>query len=306
MVLPARSREIFLWLLEPAVRRLERRMERAGMILSISSGGSAPPPDPRIGVAAEQNAEVGREALAFSKQVYEEGKPRQAALDDLIDQVVKQQLRVGDKQEAASDDFLNYMKTTFRPIEQSLADEATAFDTEAKRSELAGRAAADVEQAAGISDASLRRDAARLGINPADAAFTDKLAGTGLNKAIIKVGAMNTARTQARAEGRALKFDVAGLGRGLPGAGATAAGVALNAAGNAGGTATIPGAAARSDAALAQQGFGTAISGNQSAGNLFGNVFDAQMSGFRADQQARAGTSAGVGTAVGMIAAAFI
>jgi len=298
-------RDFLIWLAEPAVRRLERWMVRAGLLLSLSSGG-APAPDPRIGEAAQQNAEVGREALEFSKQVYEEGKPRQAEYDELIRQVVDQQMRIAGKQENASDDYISYMKSTFRPIEESLASDAMSFDTEAKRAELAGRAGADVEQAAAISDAGLRRDAARYGINPADAAFQDQMSGNALNKTIMKVGAMNNARTQARAEGRALKFDVAGLGRGLPGAGSTAAGVAINAGGNAAGTAALPGQAARSDAALAQQGFGTAIGANQSAGNLYSNVFGAQMEGYRADQQAKAGTAAGVGTAVGLVAAAFI
>lgn len=298
-------RKAMLWLFEPAVRWLDLWMARGGLILSIDSGGSAPAPDPRIGEAAAANAELGGEALAFSKQVYEEGKPRQAALDALIDRVVQQQLRIGDKQEAIGDEYIDYMKSTFRPLEKSLADEALGFDSEAKRAELAGQAAADVEQAAGFSDASMRRDAARYGINPADAAFADQMAGSGLNKAILKVGAMNTARTQARAEGRALKFDVAGLGRGLPGAGSTAAQVALQGGSSAAGTATIPGAAARSDAALAQQGFGTAIGANQAAGNLYGNVFDATMQGYNAKQAARAGTAQGLGTAIG-IGAVFI
>lgn len=299
-------RNFLLWLLEPLVRRLERWMARAGMLLYIDSGGSPPPPDPAIGEAAKANADIGREALAFSKQQYEEAKPRQAQLDALIDQVVQQQLRIGDKQEAIGDEYIDYMKSTFRPIEQSLADEALGFDTEAKRSELAGKAAADVEQAAALSDASVRRDAARYGINPADAAFADQLAGTGLNKSIMKVGAMNNARTQARAEGRALKFDVAGLGRGLPGAGATASSLALNATGSAAGAGSIPAANVRSDAALAQQGFGTAIAGNNAAGNLYGNVFDAQMQGFNAQQQAKSGTAQGLGTVAGFAAAAFI
>jgi hypothetical protein len=299
-------RKFLLWLLEPAVRRLEQWMVRTGMILHFGGGGSAPAPDPAIGEAAAANAELGREALDFAKLQYEEGKPANDAMNAMIEQVVQQQLRIGDKQEAQSDDYINYMKTTFRPIEESLASEAMSFDTEGKRAELAGKAAADVEQAAAVSDQSVRRDAARYGINPADAAFGDQMSGSGLNKTIMKVGAMNTARTQARAEGRALKFDAAGLGRGLPGAGSTAAQVAMQGGSNAVGSAATGAANTRAAAGGIQQGFSTAIGGNTAAGNLYGNVFDGNMQGYQAQQQARAGTAQDAGTAVGLIAAAFI
>lgn len=290
-------------------RELERRLEarRRRGVCTLDTGGDDPPqPDPNIGAAARENAQLGRESLEFSKKVYEEGKPRQATLDALVDQVVKQQLRVTDKAEAASDDYINYMKTTFRPVEESLAKEAMEFDTEAKRGELAGKAGADVEQAAARSDAAARRDAARYGVNPSDAAFSENLAGSSLNKTILKVGAMGDARTKARAEGRALKFDVAAIGKGLPGAGATSSQIALSGGSAAVGNAAVPGAAARSDAELARGGFSTAIAGNQSAGSLYSNIFDAEMTGYQARQQAKAGMAQGVGTAVGLGVAAFI
>lgn len=266
------------------------------------SAPKVPAPDPAIGQAASQNAAVAKEALEFNKQVYEEGKPRQAELDALTDRVVESFLQTQEQQMGQADDYLNYMKETFRPIEKSLADEAMAFDTEAKRAELRGRAATDVEQAAAVSDAAARRDAARYGVNPSDAAFSENLAGSSLNKTIMKVGAMNTADERARAEGRAFKFDVSGLGRGLPAAGATSTGLALNAGGAALNASTVPFNASIARTGTMNQGFGTAIAGNQSAGNLYSGLYQGQLASYNAGQQAQAGLYGGLGTLAGMAA----
>jgi hypothetical protein len=280
-------------------RELDRRLEgrRRRSICSIDM--DSPEPDPAIGEAARQNAEVGRKAIEFSERVYEEGKPRQAKLDALVDQVIQQQLRLGDKSEAQADDYHNYMKSTFRPLEQSLAKDAMEFDTEAKRAELAGKAGADVEQAAGASDAAARRDAARYGVNASDAAFTQNLAGNALNKTILKVGAMSQARTQARGEGRALKFDAAGLGRNLPGAGATSTQLAIGSGSSAVGNAAAPAANARADASSVMAGYGTGVGATTAGANLYANLYGAKM-------QTDAAKWGGLGTLAGMGAYALL
>lgn len=284
--------------------RMERRMSK---LCSIDLGGpEAPTPDPAIGRAAEANAGIGREALDFSKQQWADQKAIAAKYEPYIQKVLQQQLDLGAKNAAQADDYINYMKGTFRPIEQGLANDATEFDTEAKRNELAGKAASDVEQAAELSDESARREAARYGVNTGDSNFAENLAGSSLNKTILKVGAMNQARTAARAEGRAFKFDVAGLGRNLPGAGATASSVALQAGAGAAGTATIPGTTARADSQVMNQGFNTGMAGNSSAGNLYQGVFDANMRRYGADMQAQAGMWQGLGTLGGMAGYAAI
>lgn len=289
------------------MNRLERKHEerllgklRSSICFIDVGGGDAPQPDPAIGKAAEANAEIGREALQFSREQYSDAKARQAKFDPIVEQVIQQQLRLGDKNEAAADDYLNYMKSTFRPIEEGLAKEANEFDTEAKRAELAGKAGADVEQAAAASDAAARRDAARYGINPSDGAFAENLAGSSLNKTIMKIGAMGKARTDARAEGRALKFDVAALGRNLPGAGATASTVAMNAGNTAVNNAAMPGNVARADASAMLSGMGTAVGANTQAGNLYSNIFQGRMQGYQADQTAQAGLYSGLGQLGGM------
>lgn len=279
-------------------QRLEARLRRG--VCSFDIGGDAPKPDPAIGEAAKANSEIGRDALAFSKEQYADQKALLEHYRPMIDRVLDQQIRLGDKSEAASDDYLGYMKSTFRPIEQSLAKEATEFDTEAKRAELAGKAGADVEQAAGAADAAARRNAARYGINPSDAAFSENLAGNALNKTIAKVGAMSQARTQARSEGRALKFDVAGIGRNLPAAGATSAGLALNAGNAAVGTAGASQSMNAAAAAPMYQGYSTAVGANNSAGGLYSNIFQGRMQGYQADQEAMAGLYQGIGMLGGL------
>jgi len=279
----------------------------SGLVDAIFGGGpEAPQPDPAIGQAAQANAAISKDALDFSKQVYEEGKPRQAMMDAVTNQVVQKQLELQDKSAAQADDYTNYMKSTFRPVEQGLVSDANSFDTAAKREELAGRAGADVQQAIGASGAATARDMARYGINPADGAYADAAAGSSLNRAALTAGAMNKARSDARAEGRAFKFDVAGLGRNLPGAGATSTGLAINAGNSAVSDAAAPGANARADAGTMQQGYGTALRGNDSAGNLYGNIYNGQLRAYSADQQASAGMSSGLGQLAGQLGAAYI
>jgi hypothetical protein len=189
-------------------------------------------------------------------------------MDALTRQVVSNYLDTQKTETGRSDEYYSYMMDTFRPIEKSLAGEASSFDTEAKRAELAGQVGADVEQAAGASDAAARRDAARFGINPSDAAFSEGLAGSSLNKTIMKVGAMNNARTAARAEGRALKFDVTNLGRGLPQAAASSTALGMNAASGAMGAGTTSSSNARADAGMANTAFGTAANVRLGLGSL--------------------------------------
>ncbi|MBI4293629.1 MAG: tail fiber domain-containing protein [Betaproteobacteria bacterium] len=281
-------------------RRWEARCRRGICSLDLFDEPSAPAPDPAIGQAAASNAEIGKEALAFSKLQYEEAKPRQAALDDIVRQVLTSQIQTQDRSAAQAEDYYGYMKSTFRPVEQSLVQQAADFDTEARREELAAQGAADVEQAAAASDAAARRSAARYGINPADGAFTSNLAGNSLNKTIAKVGVMNNARTAARTEGRAFKFDVAGLGRGLPAAGTSASSVALQAGNAAVGNAAAPAANARADEATRLSGMGTAIAGNQSAGNLYSGLYDAQMRGYQSELAQQGAMAQGLGQLGGM------
>ena len=125
-----------------------------------------PAPDPNVGLAAQQNAEVAREVLAFNKQVYEEGKPRQAEYAKLVDEIVNQQMELGAKSAELSQDYTDYMKGTFRPIEQALADEAATAGDAADQEKLAGEAGVDVATSFEAGRGAQLRDMGRVGTNP--------------------------------------------------------------------------------------------------------------------------------------------
>lgn len=261
--------------------------------------GKPPPPDPLIGQAAQANAQVAREALEFSKRQYEESKPRQAEFDELVRRVVGQQLQIGDENQALAREYADYMRTVFHPLEREIVADARAFDTEGRRREEAGRAMSDVRGAFETQRGILRRERERMGVNAASGASQALDAEMAAREAAAVAGAGTAARRNVETLGLARRMDAASLGRNLPANQATSAQVALSAAGSAAGTGAQPLNQFRANAGLMQQGFGTAIQGYGSAGNLALGGYNAQLDAFRSAQQSRAGLFSGLGSIAG-------
>lgn len=264
-------------------------------LCSCSDSPSPPTPDPAIGQAAAANAEIGKEALAFSKQVYEEGKPRQAKYAELVDKVVNQQLTQSDTNAALAQDYTDYMKGTFRPIEKALADEAATAGGTADQERLAGQAGTDVAKAFEAGRGAQVRDLQRVGVNPNSGAYLSADTSSRVMEAATRAGAMNNAREQAKNLGWAKKMDVVNVGRNLPSNQATSSSLALNSGNSAVSNAAAPNTMANLNAAQLNSGFGTSMNANTAAGGLYTNQFGAQMSGYNAQQQADAAKWAGLG-----------
>jgi hypothetical protein len=281
--------------------RSQRRFEaRLGpRFCSCSDSPSPPPPDPAIGQAAAANAEVGREALAFSRQVYEESKPRYEKYSELVDKVVSQQLEIGDQSAALSKDYADYMKGTFRPIEQALADEAAEAGGLEDQEALAAEAGVDVSTNFEASRAAQLRDMSRVGANPNSGAYLSADTSSRVMEAASRSQAMNNAREKAKNIGWAKKMDVANVGRNLPSSQATSAGIALNAGNAAAANAGAPNAMAGQNAAQQMAGYGSSVNANTAAGGLYLGQFGAQMSGYNAQQQADSAKWGGIGSLVG-------
>lgn len=123
----------------------------------------APTPDPLIGQAAQNNVELGREALAFARQQYEEGKIRQVDLDAITKQVAQSALG----SQVKAEDWAQQD----RDVQAGLRDKYEGWADEDRTTQLANQTKytdyADQDratgQAANTKFGQLGQDAANLG-----------------------------------------------------------------------------------------------------------------------------------------------
>lgn len=226
--------------------------------------------------AAEANAEVAREALAWYKQAYQEQAPLREAAAAKAMEISDAQLGSMRQNDAISKDYWDYQQSTFRPMERAIVESAQTYDTETRREQKAGEAIADVQQQIDASQGQQTRQLARMGVNPNDGKFAATSNMMTMAGALGKAEAASKAREAVELQGYARKMDAANLGRNLASNQATSAGVALNAGNSAAATGQMPLTQAQTATTQAAQGFNTAIQGNNSAGNIYGQVAQTQ------------------------------
>jgi hypothetical protein len=260
---------------------------------------SAPPPDPRMGQAAESMAANSAEQLAFAKQVYEEGKPRQAEMDRLSKAVTEQQIRIGDANEGRASQAWDRYNKTFVPIEDQFAAEAATAGGEADQELAAGRAAADVVSAKAANDEALTRDLTSMGVNPNAGKFVAiKRAGDVMDTASV-AGAKTNARVGAKTQGIMLRQNTANLGRGLPAISAAQDGLSLGAGGAAGQSAGMGNNLFLQRGAQMQGGYSAAQQGLSDVYDAYNSQYQTQVGAVNAKNQAK-GQIVGAGVGLGI------
>jgi len=221
---------------------------------------------------------LGERQLAFAERQYAEMKP-------LAERVYGQQMAAQEQQMRQAQDYYDYQKNTFRPVEQGLVRDAERFSTEGYREQLAGQAAAAAGRAFGVQQEMGQRAMASRGVNPNSGAAMALQAQGNLGLAAQRANAMTGARTQAEQLGFARRMDVTGLGRNLAGASTAAYGGATS-AGSAGmNTAMAPG--------------GQYMQGMGQTGQTYGNILNNQTSQFNTGLNAEGevmGALVGAGT----------
>ena len=218
-------------------------------------GGKSQPAPDYSGMEA-----LGREQLQFARDQYADIKP-------LATRIADQQMAAQAQQMQQAQDYYNYQRDTFRPLEQGLVRDAQNFNTEAYRTQMAQKAAADVQQAFQGAQSQSNREMARRGINPNSTAAISTMNNNALRLASATAGAQTNARTQAEQMGYARRLEVTGLGRGLSGA-ANAAYSGATGAGTAGlASSMAPGSQAMTGMAQASQTMGTVLNNQTSYAN---------------------------------------
>lgn len=208
--------------------------------------------------AARIAAELGYAQLDWSKQQYDQ-------LTGLLQPVIDTSIDVQQQTAAQGEDYYNYLVNTYRPLEQQFVNEVMAYNTDAKREELARQAAADAGLAFSTTQKANERAMMSMGVNPNSGRFAGTQTANNLGLAATRANAMTGARESADALGYAQMLDAIGLSKGLSGASAAAYGVANNAANVATGTSTAAGdqylTGANNAASTINQGLSTQVSG---------------------------------------------
>lgn len=270
-----------------------------GLVDAIFGGPpDAPDPNPGLQAQAQASERVGLEMAQIARDTLAYNKERQGKMDALSEKVVEQQLRIGDTQEAQSNDYANYMKETFRPVEKEIVRRAIEYSAPEEGDRMAGVARADVANQFDNQRGTLARDLSRYGFDPTRfAAINSTLAA---NEAAASAGAQTNARVQARTIGDAKLNDAAALGRNLPSNQATSAGIALtagnSAVGNAATTENVSNAGNANARAWMQGGVG-AIG---QAGNLYGMEYGQRLSAYETAMRGYSSTMGAIGTAAGL------
>lgn len=283
-----------------------------GIVDAIFGGNDAPPaPDPNPGmIASAQSSErVGMEMADIAREQLAWSKERAAKTDATAERLVDSQIKIAEKNAALSDDYEKYMKETYRPVEKEVVKRALDYNTDEEMEKRAARAKTDVATQFDNQRGQVTRNMGRYGLRPDAGRFAAINMEMAANEAAASAGAADKGREEARTYGHALLMDAASLGRNLPANQATSAGVAMNANQSA---AAIDSNAARTSTAVMDSTrgwYGGALQGTGQAGQIYGNQYATQMSGYNASlnyaSQGRGQSMEMVGAIAGAAALAF-
>ena len=153
-------------------------------------GGSAPSPDPQMGIAAKMSAQTGQEMLTWMKN--------QAAVTNRW----------------AGEDRERY-KSVFEPLQDQFIQEAQDYASPERMASAAAEAGADVSLATRQAGEQRNRQAMAMGVNPQSGRFINANAKAGTDGALAMAGGKNLARRNVEQVGAGMKANAINLGSGL-------------------------------------------------------------------------------------------
>lgn len=233
--------------------------------------------------AASLSYWLGQDQLNHQRGMYQDMSPR-------IKQVMDTQISSMEEQTRQAQDYYNYNRDTYRPLEQWLVRDAENFNTAAYRDQLASQAAADAGLAFSRTNQANERAMRSMGVNPNSGAARSVAAQSALGLAANRANTMTNTRRTAEQTGWARRLDAAGLGRNLPGASTAAYQGAATAGGTAAGAGTN---FMNANTAGYNAGTNTIMQGQQMAIQGLSGVLNSQA-------QYAAGSMQGLGSAVGI------
>lgn len=268
-------------------------------------GGSAPSPDPNIGLAALKQADTGEAWLAFSKDAFKVSTERQAELDKLTKQVTEQQLGIGDfSLKNAKADRARYEAKGI-PAQDAFAKEASEYGSTEKVEAAAAEAGAGVQAESAAAREQARRESAAMGVSPTSGRYKGVERGGALATAAATAGSKNQARSQRRDKALALKADVANMYAGLPAQAGAGTGQALAAGSSAIGMNQANNQLSNSNAQVMNAGFGGQMQGYAGQASTLSNLYGLDLQKWQIGQDANSANISGIANALGTGIGAF-
>ncbi|MBN9125951.1 MAG: hypothetical protein BGO99_10775 [Nitrosospira sp. 56-18] len=265
-----------------------------------------PKPDPQIGAAALQQADIAKQQLDLAKDQLAYNKQQSEWQDPLIQKIAQQQIDTADTNNQRSDEQWQLYKTLFQPVEAKMVNDAMNFDSPERQAQLAAQAGADVTKSYQGAQDQNQRNMERMGVNPNSGKFQAISNEAGLAQAADTAGAMNTARNNAITQGMALRQGAAQFGRNMPNTGLAADSTALNAGNSAVGNIAQGNNINNANAATAQNWFGGAMNGNNSAAGILNNQYQNQLNAWAQKQNSLSNMIGGIAGLAGSLGGAAI
>jgi hypothetical protein len=242
-------------------------IQLGGLVNSIVNKPKAPDTS-GLNEAARANAGIADRQQGLAEKQYADSL---ALFNEFKPFLVQQMQTSASEQQKSiqrSDDQWNSYLTTYRPIEQQMAEKSANWASEPRMRAEAERAGAEVQGQFDRARTTTSRNLSMAGASPEKIAALE--AAGRLEEAKAVGGAQGETRRAVEKEGMAYLDNVARFGRGMPSTGLAAAGLAGSQGQQAtGGYGTLANAQTM-PAASASPLFNSAVSANSSAGNLSG------------------------------------
>lgn len=248
--------------------------------------------------ANQMNADIAQKQLDMQDKTYKYMMDRQEGVDAVTKQVTDRQMAMAEETQAQGRDLYDYQKSVFRPVEQSLVSQAMRESTPDYYEQYAQKAVAAQAGANANAQGQMERNLASMGVSPNSGAFASAQRGLQLANAAALGGVANDSRDRAESLGWAKKAEVAGIGKGLVGAGNASYALSSNANTSAGSAMNAASGTAGATIGTGAQFGGLAVSSAGNAAQGYNDIYKTQTS-------AAAQSGGGLMGAVGGIAGQF-
>jgi len=260
--------------------------------------GTSVEEDPRVGQAAEANAQVASRAEDLAEQQWNWNKSLTEKYAPLYENLINSAIDSQNASTQQAQDQWQQYQNVFQPIEDQFAEQAANYNSPQEQAKREGLAAADVGSQFDAAQGQTAREMGRMGVSPTSSMGAQGIIDQNNAEALAKAGAITGARNNVELTGLQALQSAAQFGRNQVGTSIAAGSAALQGGNSAAGL--IGSQTAQGNAEGTTQGLlGTSVAGNTSSGNMLLNQWQDEL-------QAQSNQDSGLGSLLGTLGGAAI